>query len=159
MSDYDTFYLWRIEQSHNSYLMWMASWLVGAIGASSIILELSTSSNLEYNGFIVLFIMFIGIIFGMSFCMWRLRNIAKEQVLWMNKVDDKKKKRDLFMYRGRFIQLFVNDKGIPNKEFLLAFILFQNIILSSLFFSMINENIIFLIIMVYEITFFIMEYS
>ena len=102
----DEFYIWMVEQYHVSYLTWVAIWLASGIGMVEILF------NNTYEEFA--FIPFLGLNFGMVFCVWRLVNIVKDQIITTKKISKVEFKNYLFEMRGKFSTFFVNKEGMIN---------------------------------------------
>jgi len=119
---------WLMEQSHNTYLAWVALWLACMLGISNILIAIVSKPDvfIPLPHTILVFCVYVGLVVGMIFSIYRLSNVIKEHIIWAIHIKNKFLRRELLLHRGRLSRFIVDNDGRICKfnQFLVSIIHF-----------------------------------
>lgn len=120
-------YMWLFDVYNSAYLRWIVIWLSGALAISNTLIQVSNVNN-KYTSSLVVKIIYLGILLGMSFSVYRLTNIVKKQMKWYHdllNLDLDLPFDELYRDRGFIQKFFVDDNGKIRECHRLSFIILQ----------------------------------
>jgi membrane protein implicated in regulation of membrane protease activity len=108
--------VWLIERSYEAYLTWLVLWLACMIALVTILVgTISVPFTLSLNHLGLIWLLYWGLVSGMIFSVYRLVNIVGDQVSWLLRATENKKRptlrKDAVDKRGRLSHFFVRVRN------------------------------------------------
>ena len=110
----DTDFKWLIEESHKAYLTWIASWLACLLGIISILITITSGTEILHlfsRETLVYAMIYVGLVSGMLLSVYRLSNITSEIIIWATKITSKTLRSEIFSHRGSLSKFIVDNNG------------------------------------------------
>jgi hypothetical protein len=128
---------WLIERQVDQYVMWIGLWLVCLLGNASILTTIVLNDALHIANLDVIIVVYIGLIGGMIFSVYRLANITSiiNSLAW--EIEDNALRNFILNNRGWVLSLAVDDRGRLRKlRLVIIFILHSIVFLILLYFAL-----------------------
>jgi hypothetical protein len=104
---------WLMERLTDSYLVWIGLWLISLLGNVSVLGLVVSNNSLSFAKVIVVFSVYIGLIGGMVFSVWRLFGILREHIrlVLALPIEDQALRDYIFKGRSSLSRFCVGDDG------------------------------------------------
>jgi hypothetical protein len=103
---------WFMERQVDSYLEWIGLWLIcllGDVNILAVMFSMTTSPSLAKLS--VILVVYIGLISGMDFSVYRLCNILRDQIVLARQIETVAIRDYIFHNRGWVSKHAVDDNG------------------------------------------------
>ena len=139
---------WLIERQSESFLTWIGLWLVCLLGNVGILTTTVSNSNFSAEGLNFITALYVLLIAGMVFSVYRLANITKLIVCLASGIEEQEHNslHDFMVSnRGTFSRFMVSDEGkIRWVSFATVVIVHFAVLLLFLHFAILDEPMIFI---------------
>jgi len=111
--DQDNDLKWLMERSHNAYLRWIVLWLACLLAVVDVLMGLISSKTLlaTFSYTVIVIILYVGLVFGMIFSVYRLCNTAKEHMGLATQLKNEFLREKIISDRGRLSKWLVDNEG------------------------------------------------
>ena len=125
---------WLMERQVDSYLVWIGLWLVCLLGNASVLTTMVSNNTLSIAKLSVISIVYIGLVLGMVFSVYRLSNIISDHILLARQIENNALRDYIINSRGRLAKIAVNNEGNICTLNLVCLIVFHFVVFLSLFY-------------------------
>lgn len=125
---------WLMERQVDSYLVWIGLWLVCLLGNASVLTTMVSNNTLSIAKLGVIFIVYIGLVLGMVFSVYRLSNIIRDHILLARQIENNALRDYIINSRGRLTKFAVNNEGNICTLNLVCLVGFHFVVFLSLFY-------------------------